>query len=411
MTGDLNPSSNTDNFCAQQFQQLQRAELDDMMNGELPDFSSGQASFNMNKNRYCNNLPLESTRVKLKARGRCLGSDYINASYVRVPEPLPNPSPAQEPRPAEYIAAQAPLSATCEDFWRMVLECGVRLVVMLTRLNEGDCIKAHRYWPRCVGRSKRFGDISLRLVSEHSHYGTGCSDLIVRRVLVHAQVAQKQQDQPETEGTRQAPSAKEEWHEITHLHYQAWPDFGRPKMDSFRELLRLVDIARTTFPEVPVITHCSAGLGRTGVLIAAHIALCHLRQGVHPNVLAIVHHIRKQRPGLVQTLEQFFFIYQVIGGLLTGQAPTQATNTTAVTGWNNISAETYQRTNRTTLSMSTPSSWDNNPTPAMSHVVAFDDLMHCDASPRDDAMKINTKPKRRGRQGLSSSSPAICMRA
>ena len=70
------------------------------------------------------------------------GSDYVNASSINVSE-----SKACEPcakchcpqgykvRNA-YIAAQAPLQNTVEDFWRMVWENKCRVIVMLYHLDE-----------------------------------------------------------------------------------------------------------------------------------------------------------------------------------------------------------------------------------------------------------------------------------
>jgi tyrosine-protein phosphatase non-receptor type 9 len=78
------------------------------------------------------------------------------------------------------------------------------------------------------------------------------------------------------------------------------------------------------------IVHCSAGIGRTGTFIAVDI----LRQRLHKlavraassplegaalsrelqdalNLPALVHELRQQRMGMVQTFEQYAFIYQV----------------------------------------------------------------------------------------------------
>lgn len=39
-------------------------------------------------------------------------------------------------RPKEYIASQGPKSNTIKDFWRMVWEQNVRIIVMVTALAE-----------------------------------------------------------------------------------------------------------------------------------------------------------------------------------------------------------------------------------------------------------------------------------
>ena len=66
--------------------------------------------------------------------------DYINASYVQ------GFSHARK-----FIATQAPLDHTIADFWRMIVEQRVRVIIMLTNLNErhyrSNEAKCARYWP------------------------------------------------------------------------------------------------------------------------------------------------------------------------------------------------------------------------------------------------------------------------
>ena len=69
------------------------------------------------KNRYKNIWPYDFSRVRLGTPED--DSDYINASYVQ---------PRGTTR--RYIATQGPLDATYRDFWTLIWEQDVRVIVM-----------------------------------------------------------------------------------------------------------------------------------------------------------------------------------------------------------------------------------------------------------------------------------------
>ncbi|KAJ2970539.1 hypothetical protein NQ176_g8139 [Zarea fungicola] len=101
------------------------------------------------KNRYKDILPFEHSRVRLenKPAGSC---DYINAS---------NLSASRSNK--KYIATQGPLPATYEDFWSVVWDQDVRVIVMLTAMMEGGNMKCHPYWEaREHPDIERFGEHS-----------------------------------------------------------------------------------------------------------------------------------------------------------------------------------------------------------------------------------------------------------
>ncbi|KAF9892388.1 hypothetical protein FE257_002165 [Aspergillus nanangensis] len=63
------------------------------------------------------------------------GCDYVNANFIQA-----------EYSDKTYIATQAPVPDTFTDFWRVVWEQDVRLVVSLTSEVERGQVKCHPYW-------------------------------------------------------------------------------------------------------------------------------------------------------------------------------------------------------------------------------------------------------------------------
>jgi tyrosine-protein phosphatase 2/3 len=90
-------------------------------------FSISAAMEEGNKNRYTNIWPFEWNRVKVPCSDG--SKDYFNGSLLR--EVVPGVAGRK------YIATQAPLPGTFEDFWRVVWGEGVNVIVSLTAMEEG----------------------------------------------------------------------------------------------------------------------------------------------------------------------------------------------------------------------------------------------------------------------------------
>eukprot|EP00117_Sycon_ciliatum_P032785 scpid68803/ scgid25355/ Receptor-type tyrosine-protein phosphatase F len=123
-------------------------------------FVATRSPMNLPKNRYADILALEETRVHLRTLadeyGQAVpGTDYINANFVSTPK-----------SDHAYIACQGPLPNTFEDFWRMVWEYRVRVVVMTTKLVERGRVKCDEYWP-VEGGEELYGRFVLEMTSEH----------------------------------------------------------------------------------------------------------------------------------------------------------------------------------------------------------------------------------------------------
>ena len=241
--------------------------------------------------RYKNILPTPQTRVKLpplQIKGIPVdNATFINANWVRDWEGT-----------RRYIATQGPKPNTVEHFWRMVWEYGCPLIVMATSLVENGRVKCHRYWPEFSG-VKGEELLSNRLTLE-------CG------MTVDVEEVERLRDYAITH-------IRLQWNDeekfVQHLHLHHWPDYGVPK--STRSLVTCVDAIRDIMSrsddDKPLVVHCSAGIGRTGIILSVLMGVDVLlaRQRLH--MPAIVQSLRSDRGGMLQTFEQYEFSFKYVG--------------------------------------------------------------------------------------------------
>uniref|UniRef100_A0A8C0P5Y3 Protein tyrosine phosphatase non-receptor type 20 n=1 Tax=Canis lupus familiaris TaxID=9615 RepID=A0A8C0P5Y3_CANLF len=99
-------------------------------------------------------------------------------------------------------------------------------------------------------------------------------------------------------------------HFVKHVQFTNWPDHGTPaSVDGFIKYVRFVRKSHLTGP---ILVHCSAGVGRTGVFLCVDVVFCAIEKNFPFNIRNIVAQMREQRYGMIQTKEQYFFCYKVV---------------------------------------------------------------------------------------------------
>ena len=176
------------------------------------------------------NLSDNSTRVRLS--GTELGTDYINASSI-------------ECHGRAYIAAQAPLPPTTQDFYRMIWEFLSPVIVCLSPWEESGKAKAFNYLPSFTKSIvfKKF-PLEIELIKEDtSNPHFACRTLNIRRVDVDDNMT------------------------VYHFQYHNWLEHGTPEKDNFMQFVAKVHEVAAKKSQRPITVHCSGGISQTGLFI------------------------------------------------------------------------------------------------------------------------------------------------
>ncbi|XP_038616649.1 tyrosine-protein phosphatase non-receptor type 14 isoform X1 [Tachyglossus aculeatus] len=253
-------------------------------------FTTAALPENTERSRIREVVPYEENRVELVPTKEN-NTGYINASHIKV---------AVGGEEWHYIATQGPLPHTCHDFWQMVWEQGVNLIAMVTAEEEGGRTKSHRYWPKLGSKhsSATYGKfkVTTKFRTDSGCYAT--TGLKVKHLL----------------------SGQERT--VWHLQYTDWPDHGCPEeVQGFLSYLEEIQSVRrhtnsmldsTKNRNPPIVVHCSAGVGRTGVVILTELMICCLEHNEMVDVPVMLNHLREQRMFMIQTIAQYKFVYQVL---------------------------------------------------------------------------------------------------
>ncbi|NWI92348.1 PTPRT phosphatase, partial [Pitta sordida] len=241
------------------------------------DCSIGLLPRNHDKNRCMDVLPLD----------RCLpflisvdgeSSNYINAALMD-----------SHKQPAAFIVTQHPLPNTIADFWRLVFDYNCSSVVMLNEMDAAQlCMQ---YWPEKT--SCCYGPIQVEFVS------ADIDEDIINRIFRICNMARPQ------DGYRI----------VQHLQYIGWPGY-RDTPPSKRSLLKVVRRLEKWQEQYDgrdgrTVVHCLNGGGRSGTFCAICSVCEMIQQQNIIDVFHIVKTLRNNKSNMVESLEQYKFVYEV----------------------------------------------------------------------------------------------------
>ncbi|XP_059902029.1 receptor-type tyrosine-protein phosphatase V-like [Gadus macrocephalus] len=251
-------------------------ELNDV-GKELPT-RAGELEVNKEKNRYPHILPYDHCRVRLSLQDAQPNGDYINANFV--------PGGSSE---RDFICTQGPLRSTMTDFWRMVWEQNVSIIVMVTALRHKDVVLCDQYWSKARG-TVYHGPFQVNTVSCNQGPHVSITTINLKQ--------------------RGYPTEKV----VTHYYYPSWPDRGVPRDTS--ALCGLAEHVRQHIEATPrlgpAIVHCSAGVGRSGAFVTLLWLMQLCERGVRPDIRAAVEDLRMHRLWTVQNVEQYALVHQCL---------------------------------------------------------------------------------------------------
>uniref|UniRef100_A0A0N5BKI3 Protein-tyrosine phosphatase n=1 Tax=Strongyloides papillosus TaxID=174720 RepID=A0A0N5BKI3_STREA len=235
---------------------------------------------NKNKIRYCDIMVNDNNIVSLSTDNG--ENDFIHANYITTPFSK-----------KRFIATQGPLEETKRDFWRMVIENQVEVIVMLCNTVEKDVNKCSLYFPCQVGYQNTFDNIIVTCM-EVGPISEECIE--VTRTILEIEYDYKNLI-------------------VCHYRWTDWPDTSVPQ--NIEPIIKILDSIRHL--KTPIVAHCSAGIGRTGCLIAVehYIERVILNQKLEDGV-SCINNLRTMRQHSIQTEKQYVFIHYCIIKIVLG---------------------------------------------------------------------------------------------
>ena len=233
-----------------------------------------------------------------------------------------------------FIASQGPNDNTVDDFWQMCFQYNVGYILMLCKEFEDNKKKCSNYWDNNMV-STNFQNTGFQLTYQDNFIER-------KQIMIHNKITNESRL-------------------FHHLQFKHWPDHATPNIQNyvklFTQMFQFVDEGRelknkninnnninnnsnnninnninnnsnnninsnnnNQIPNGPILIHCSAGIGRTGVFLTLY-ALCkeitnQLRSQdsdcIIFSVYNFVRKLKEMRMFSVENINQYNFIYKFL---------------------------------------------------------------------------------------------------
>jgi len=239
------------------------------------------AKKNKAKNQNQDVIAQDGNRVVLT--GQPENGDYINATRLNMEENYLNRT---------WIVTQGPMDSTIEDFWRLIWQADIRLVVMLTKTFEVVRLMCSQYWPLHMNAPENYGVFQVELIKEERY-----AHFKVRHMILRCTSDPKA-------GTRP----------IVQFHYTSWPLSAQPDNSQILLFRRHISthLQLETSRERPALVHCHDGGGRSGTFLAIEANLSMVETRGLVDIFGTVKWLQEQRALLVSHSGFYRLIYDIL---------------------------------------------------------------------------------------------------